>query len=349
MLRDQLGKRLADEAERRFRQRDAGAGAARARSRRRPLRDRETGRGTNTVEIAQQRFRFTDRAEKTAEEVRAERPRQDRPGRSDTYKPRAPRKDEADEGAPGAKCISTTGAKARASSRRPTAPSRSGPNRATERPAGARGVLQGRPEEALPQVRRPLSWRCKAPLRRSFRGCAPESARSAIVPARRAPSGDRPAFATDRKSAPRRDHAGAAERPSRPNYGDKPRGLRPDGDRPTHRSPAARRRCPRTELSSGRQDRWICRQAKNAPTRGRPAAGRLAQGHAPMPARHAPATARRESPSSSAKAPRQAVVRAPLAAPSRTGPRSFAGPKTDGPPRGPRPGSGPKKPRPPRS
>ncbi|WP_244606549.1 pseudouridine synthase [Arsenicitalea aurantiaca] len=96
VLRDQLGKRLAEEAGVDF-DSELPERALKAR----PVRDRETGRGTNTVEIANQRFRFTDRAEKSIEEVRAERPRQDRPGRSGGRPaPLKPRREEAVDDAP---------------------------------------------------------------------------------------------------------------------------------------------------------------------------------------------------------------------------------------------------------
>ncbi|QQR35880.1 pseudouridine synthase [Devosia oryziradicis] len=90
MLRDQLGKKLADAADVDFDSEMPEANALEGK----PTRDRLTGRGTNTVEIARQRFRFTDGAEKTEEEWRAERPRQDRPGRFDSRKP-MPRREEA--------------------------------------------------------------------------------------------------------------------------------------------------------------------------------------------------------------------------------------------------------------
>ena len=90
MLRDQLGKKLADAADVDFDSEMPEANALVGK----PTRDRLTGRGTNTVEIARQRFRFTDHAEKTEEELRAERPRQDRPGRFDSRKP-APRHEQS--------------------------------------------------------------------------------------------------------------------------------------------------------------------------------------------------------------------------------------------------------------
>jgi 23S rRNA pseudouridine2605 synthase len=91
-LRDQLGKKLAEAADVDFESEMPEAHQLVGK----PTRDRLTGRGTNTVEIARQRFRFTDHAEKTEEEWRAERPRQDRPGRFDSRKP-LPKREERDE------------------------------------------------------------------------------------------------------------------------------------------------------------------------------------------------------------------------------------------------------------
>jgi 23S rRNA pseudouridine2605 synthase len=93
MLRDQLGKKLADAADVDFDSEMPEANALEGK----PTRDRLTGRGTNTVEIARQRFRFTDGAEKTEEEWRAERPRQDRPGRFDSRKPMPKREEVRDD------------------------------------------------------------------------------------------------------------------------------------------------------------------------------------------------------------------------------------------------------------
>ncbi|MDR3476125.1 MAG: pseudouridine synthase, partial [Devosia sp.] len=99
VLKDQLGKRLADEAEVDFTasmpEETAGAhvrGPAK-RGRPAPAEERTYGRGTHTTTIARQRFRFTDRAEMTpaeAEARRLERPRRDRPG-SNSPPPRGPR------------------------------------------------------------------------------------------------------------------------------------------------------------------------------------------------------------------------------------------------------------------
>ncbi|KQX34784.1 hypothetical protein ASD04_15435 [Devosia sp. Root436] len=94
MLRDQLGKKLADAADVDF---DSEMPAEANALVGKPTRDRLTGRGTNTVEIARQRFRFTDGAEKTEQEIREERPRQDRPGRFDSRKPVSRREESRDD------------------------------------------------------------------------------------------------------------------------------------------------------------------------------------------------------------------------------------------------------------
>jgi len=94
MLRDQLGKKLADAADVDFEsEMPPEANALEGK----PTRDRLTGRGTNTVEIARQRFRFTDGAEKTEQEIHEERPRQDRPGRFDSRKPMPKREESRDD------------------------------------------------------------------------------------------------------------------------------------------------------------------------------------------------------------------------------------------------------------
>ncbi|HTJ55936.1 MAG TPA: pseudouridine synthase [Devosiaceae bacterium] len=82
VLKDQLGRRLASEAGADFE--SEMPNAAPPRQGRSPAgAEREFGRGTHTATIGQQRFRFTDRAERTPaemEEVRRQRPRHDRPG-----------------------------------------------------------------------------------------------------------------------------------------------------------------------------------------------------------------------------------------------------------------------------
>lgn len=98
VLKDQLGKRLADEAEADFEAampEETTPSFQRGQSRtphRAPTEERTYGRGTHTTTIAKQRFRFTDRAELSPAEAaarRQERPRPTRPGGGAA--PRAPR------------------------------------------------------------------------------------------------------------------------------------------------------------------------------------------------------------------------------------------------------------------
>ena len=79
VLRDQLGKKLADAADVDFDSEMPELDPAKALVGK-PTRDRKTGRGTNTVEINRQRFRFTDHAELSPEEWEAQR--EQRPVRS---------------------------------------------------------------------------------------------------------------------------------------------------------------------------------------------------------------------------------------------------------------------------
>ncbi|HWU18739.1 MAG TPA: pseudouridine synthase, partial [Devosia sp.] len=194
-LRDQLGKKLADAADVDFDSEMPELNQLTGK----PTRDRLTGRGTNTVEIARQRFRFTDHAEKTEEEIRAERPRQDRPGRFDSRKP---------------------------------APKRIDP-RADEDMAPPRRIHfeeDGRaPEEFVAK---------RGSNRPAFRDPDDQPARTfGKRPERPAkPAGDKKSFGDkkslgDKKSfagKPRRD---GEDRPKR-DFGDRPRGPRPEGGRP---------------------------------------------------------------------------------------------------------------------
>ena len=79
VLRDQLGKKLADAADVDFDSEMPELDPNRALVGK-PTRDRKTGRGTNTVEINRQRFRFTDHAELSPDEWEAQR--EQRPVRS---------------------------------------------------------------------------------------------------------------------------------------------------------------------------------------------------------------------------------------------------------------------------
>jgi 23S rRNA pseudouridine2605 synthase len=348
VLRDQLGKRLAEEAEVDFdsempeMERPASVKA-------RPLRDRESGRGTNTVEIAQQRFRFTDRAEKTPDEVRAERPRQDRPGRSDTYKPRAPKKDEDGDAAPERKVLFEDG-RSETFVKKTYGAKPKRPKPGEDRPAGRGAVFTkdgptkpfrksgDRPEGG--SGKRPYGDRAEGGAAKRTFGDRPRTQR---------PAGDRPTFAKDRKTAPRRDYAGAAEGPKRPNYGDKPRSLRTDGERPRSARPARSTDAPERSSRPAGPGGFAGkpRTARPRPEGERPRAPRTGARSDAGPARSGDRPARKPFVKREGAAPSRGPR--PAGSTSSRGPRSFSGPKKDGPPRGPRPGSGPKKPRPPRS
>jgi 23S rRNA pseudouridine2605 synthase len=87
VLKDQLGKRLAEKAEADFESEMPEAVAAETRRGAAPT-ERQAGRGTHTTTIAQQRFRFTDRAEMPPEAA-AQR-RQERGASSRGAPPSAP-------------------------------------------------------------------------------------------------------------------------------------------------------------------------------------------------------------------------------------------------------------------
>lgn len=82
VLKEQLGKRLADEAEVDF---DSDLPEPAALTMRKTAtakaNERLSGRGSNTAQIGQHRFRFTDRAERVPSERDPDMPRPSRPGR----------------------------------------------------------------------------------------------------------------------------------------------------------------------------------------------------------------------------------------------------------------------------
>ena len=133
VLKDQLGKKLAEKAEADFDSEHARGGlavrnAARAAA---PPRNAPTGRGTHTTTIAQQRYRFTDHAEMTRprwKAASAERgarvTRRARPQRGPAAEPRGPIAALTRRRGPSGKSISTTVASRRCSRKRPTARSR---------------------------------------------------------------------------------------------------------------------------------------------------------------------------------------------------------------------------------
>ena len=205
MLRDQLGKKLAEAADVDFDSEMPEVNALVGK----PTRDRQTGRGTNTVEIARQRFRFTDHAEKTEEEWRAERPRQDRPGRFDSRKP-APRREERrdDEYQPPARQIHFDE-----------------DGRAPEEFVAKRHTKPFARRDADDQPARTYGQRPERPAKPASAGKKPFEKK----PFAKKPFGDKP-FG-DKPRGPSReddDRRPAGERPKR-YFGDRPRGPRPEG------------------------------------------------------------------------------------------------------------------------
>ena len=256
MLRDQLGKKLADAADVDFDSEMPEANALEGK----PTRDRLTGRGTNTVEIARQRFRFTDGAEKSEQEVRADRPRQDRPGRFDSRKP-APRREEArdDEYAPPPRRIhfdedgrAPEEFVAKRNTRivkRPDRDDQSAMNygKAAPRPAGGKKPFG----DKKPYEKKAFGDKSRGPRREDDRGDRPRGPRAASArppqgreftgtprgPRRGDAGAERPAREFTPRLRPESERGegaafkGEAKRPGR-NFSDKPKSFRPAGDRP---------------------------------------------------------------------------------------------------------------------
>jgi 23S rRNA pseudouridine2605 synthase len=259
MLRDQLGKKLADAADVDFDSEMPEANALVGK----PTRDRQTGRGTNTVEIARQRFRFTDSAEKSEQELRAERPRQDRPGRFGDRKP-LPRREEArdDEYAPPPRRIhfdeegrAPEDFVAKRHTRIVQRPDRddrpvSSFGKAAPRPAGGKKPFG----DKKPFAKKPFADRDDRPARngagRPETGARPPRGREFTGTPRGPRRGDAAAERPAREFAPRlrpesergegAAFKGEVKRPGR-NFTDKPARFRPDAERPQPRAPRATR------------------------------------------------------------------------------------------------------------
>lgn len=261
VLKDQLGKRLAEEAEVDFDsempERDMTAPKRGAAA---PADERTYGRGVHTVAIAQQRFRFTDRAEPTKEELAEKAPRPSRPGRDTGDRPRRPsaKPFEADDAPP--RHVHFDDGREPAVFEQKSYGKKGKPGADGERPK-ARGGKSDPPRAARsfgdkPRAARPDGDRPRAP--RAFGDKPPRGAGAGrsdgdrARPARSfgdkpstgrgdkpyAPRGDKPyAPRGDKPYAPRGDKpyaprgAGAAVRPPR-GTDDRPRTPRPDGDRP---------------------------------------------------------------------------------------------------------------------
>lgn len=250
-LRDQLGKKLADAADVDFDSEMPELDAVRALTGK-PTRDRATGRGTNTVEIARQRFRFTDHAEKSEEEWRAERPRQDRPGRADSRKPvRVDLRREEEEMAPPRRIHFDEDGRApedfvakrhtRLSSR-PDADDQPASSFGKRAPAAKKPFGEKKPFGDKKSFGEKKSFGDKKPFgeksfgdRKPFGEKKPFEKKTFGDKPRGGPRRDgdeRPARSFSDRPAGARPAAGRSERPSR-DFGDRPaRGPRPEGGRP---------------------------------------------------------------------------------------------------------------------
>jgi len=216
-LRDQLGKKLAEAADVDFESEMPEAHQLVGK----PTRDRLTGRGTNTVEIARERFRFTDHAEKTEEELRAERPRQDRPGRFDSRKPVLQREEREEDVAPPRHIHFDEDGRAPET----FVQKRLGKGTAWRDPDDQPARTYGKKPERAPGAK---SFGDKKPFEKKSFGDKPNFAKKSFgdKPAYAKKSyGDKPAF--DKARGPRPE---GGDRPKRP-YGDRPASARPTGDR----------------------------------------------------------------------------------------------------------------------
>ena len=220
VLKDQLGRKLAEEAAVDF---DSDMPESRDTPRRRPApaaatEERQFGRGTHTVAIGRQRFRFTDRAEKTPEEmeeVRRQRPRADRPGANSGARRAAPSRPGAGDDEPVRHIHYDDGREPivfeeKTYGKRPSPGDRKGPRAPGGKPGGAR--FAGKPAA----------------------GGAPRPTRSFDdKPRRPRPEGDATRPARTFKTRPE----GAADaRPPRA-FGDKSRGARPFAGKPARSRP----------------------------------------------------------------------------------------------------------------
>ncbi|WDR06607.1 pseudouridine synthase [Devosia rhodophyticola] len=263
MLREQLGKRLAEEADVDFDSEMPGKEELVGK----PTRDRLTGRGTNTVEIAKQRFRFTDSAEKTEREIREEKPRQDRPGRFGATRSAPPVKrfDDRDLGetGPPRKIIFDDGREEDFVEK--TYGKKPGRGDAGDKPSGKGGPRADGPRKSFddkPRGPRRDDAGGDRPKRsfadkpkRDF-GDRPQRRPDGERPQRR-PDAERPARAFAPRTRPDNERTQSPHpvtgRPGR-NFSEKPRSFRPDGDRPArpaNRRPEGERQRPgRDELGS---------------------------------------------------------------------------------------------------
>lgn len=307
ILKDQLGKKLAEEADVDFDSempepaaltlRKAATAAA---------NERLSGRGSTTAQIGQQRFRFTDRAERPPVEREEAPARPGRPGRSGPARPprpaRAPRPEEDgpvrqvlfDDGREpevfkkknfGKIQDSRTAEMVEAP--RPPRGKKFDDKPAGDRPARSFGdkpkSFGDRPRSFGDKPRGVGDERPKRPFGDKPRrdGDAPRPARNFDgKPRAPRPEGERPVrnFG-DRPARPAGDRpfsgkprSEGAERPAR-SYGDKPRPPRPEGDRPARSYGDKPARAPRPE--GGRPSRPFSDKPRAPrPAGGKPFAGK---------------------------------------------------------------------------
>ena len=236
-LRDQLGKKLAEAADVDFDSEMPELDVARALVGK-PTRDRATGRGTNTVEIARQRFRFTDHAEKTEEELRAERPRQDRPGRFDSRKPAPKRLEtryEDDNPAPPRRIHFDEDGRAPEEFVQKNFGKKFGRRDPDDQPASTFGKRPPRPAGAKPGFGDKKPFGDRKPFDKKAFGDKPRGPRREDGDRPKRPYGERPAGArpfAERSERPRRDFGDRPVGTGGKSFSDRPRGPRPEGGRP---------------------------------------------------------------------------------------------------------------------
>jgi 23S rRNA pseudouridine2605 synthase len=238
VLRDQLGKRLADEAGVDFESDLPGIGDE-SRKRANPkLRAAPPGKPAAkqrpSVAASTERFRFTDRAEKSPRDRDQERPHQHRPGRQDTAPPRKPRRsDVADEG-PARRVHFDDG--------RPPGEFRPKLGKdAAEKRAGGPRTFGDKPRRE-PGDGPPRGRPAAGP--RVDRGDRPQGAERRARPDRPSGSGHVPKAQgrPPRSDSDTRPPRGSGDARPKRDFGDKPRSPRPAGNGPRpHRGPAATR------------------------------------------------------------------------------------------------------------
>ena len=346
VLKEQLGKRLAEEAEVDFESElPEPAALTMRKTATAKANERLSGRGSNTAQIGQHRFRFTDRAERVPTERDETLPRPSRPGRESPDRARRgatrlpPRvEDEGpvrqvlfDDGREPevfkkknfGKIQDSRTAEMVEAPRAPRAPRKDGPP--GDRPARSFGD----------KPRRDGADRPKRPF-------GDKPARDGDRPAR--PFGDRPARGAGAEDRPKRTYGDRPARPPREGddrpkraYGDRPpRGPRPDGDRPAR--PFAGK--PRVDGNARPK-----RDFGDKPRAPRPDGDRP---RSPRPARDKPRAPRPDG--DRPRAPRADGARAPSRAGKPGGDKPFRGKPAGGKPAGGKPsGDKPRGPRPPKA